>query len=90
VLHVGFALHEYHAAFPKHDDETLTRTFGLVLRVYGTVDSDENTEIIKLVEGRDQEKQLRWAYVTDTLGDGPGQPFYDLSHPYPPGANDSE
>jgi len=83
VLHVGFALHEYHAAFPKHDEQTLTRTFGLVLRVYGsteTPDASAGTEA----------KFTTWGYVTDAPGDEPGQPFYDLSHPYPPGAPASE
>lgn len=83
VLHVGFALHEYHAAFPKHDEEALTRTFGLVLRVYGTVETDTTGDAL-------DSKQATWAYATDVYDDGPGQPFYDLSHPYPPGASVSE
>lgn len=83
VLHVGFALHEYHAAFPKHDEETLKRTFGLVLRVYGTTDSDEMDETTG-------EKMQIGRYATDASDGEPGQPFYDLSYPYPPGVPASE
>jgi hypothetical protein len=76
VLHVGFGLHEYHAAFTAKDEPSLTRTFGLVLRFYGTVASDGTA--VKAFSN------------TGAVNAGePGQPFYDLSTPNPPGSYDA-
>ena len=79
-LHVCFALHEYHAAFPKQPSQSLTSTFGLVLRFYGTVPID--------IHANNHEQGKAAQSVHSAFAQEAGQPFYDLSTPNPPGSYD--
>jgi len=76
VLRIGFGLHEYYAL--ANNGSTPTQTFGLTLRIY-----NEQGQVMPL-----SKKGLRMT-VGDAVGDGPvDDTFYDLTHPYPPGAGD--
>lgn len=70
VLRIGFGLHEYYAL--ADSGEKRTQTFGLVLRIY-----DAKGNVLSLPR-----KKHTGGYGDDPLD----TTFYDLTHPYPPGA----